>query len=155
MIIVESFRARGHENIRARHRTTLEITRESDLTPRGDCIVAVSSEKSVADLSQDIKEGIRRGFHVALIIRTRNAWDYVIGRGSPMLVLSDPFRIVVRRSGFIDQKTLMIHASKAASDLDRKLIEDLRARDSIVDITIIVSKSLDDLIKEINYSIER
>jgi len=31
----------GHENIRSNHKKTIEITKESHLTPRGDCIVVL------------------------------------------------------------------------------------------------------------------
>ncbi|MHA1410910.1 MAG: DUF371 domain-containing protein, partial [Candidatus Odinarchaeia archaeon] len=51
----EEFKARGHENITATHPTTLEITKDMKLTPRGDCIIAVGSEKALFDFSDEIK----------------------------------------------------------------------------------------------------
>ena len=44
------FEAWGHVNVRATHRSTFEVTREPSLTPRGDCIVGVSSEVGAAGL---------------------------------------------------------------------------------------------------------
>ncbi|RLF17024.1 MAG: DUF371 domain-containing protein, partial [Thermoprotei archaeon] len=40
MEIVEEIIAWGHPNIRALHRSTMEITKEPYVTPRGDCIIA-------------------------------------------------------------------------------------------------------------------
>ena len=39
----------GHENIRSNHQKTIEITKESHLTPRGDCIVGVNAKYSCSD----------------------------------------------------------------------------------------------------------
>ncbi len=121
------FRARGHPNVRATHRTTLEITRETHLTPRGDCIIAVESEIGLADLPASMKHEIRSGGLVVLAICARGICDSVAGWGSPELGLSDPDRIIIRRSTYTDSRTLMIRASKAARYLDRRLIRELQA----------------------------
>jgi len=55
----EVIHCRGHENVKATHRSTLEITTEDFLTPRGDCIICVSADKSLRDLSDDFKEALR------------------------------------------------------------------------------------------------
>ena len=47
----EVITAKGHKNILATNRNTVEITRESHLSKRGDCIIAVASNKGVGDLS--------------------------------------------------------------------------------------------------------
>ena len=36
--------ARGHPNIRATHKTTLEVTKEKELSPRGDCIIGICAD---------------------------------------------------------------------------------------------------------------
>ena len=46
----------GHENIRSNHQKTIEITKESHLTPRGDCIVGVNAKYSCADLPEELKK---------------------------------------------------------------------------------------------------
>jgi hypothetical protein len=120
------FRAWGHPNVRAKHRTTLEITREEYLTPRGDCILGVSSEAALADLPGDLKDSIRRGDIVVVVLCAGGYCDSVVGFGHPGLELSDGKRIIIRRSEYIDSKTLMIRASKAARDIDRKLVSALK-----------------------------
>ncbi|MEZ0290769.1 MAG: DUF371 domain-containing protein [Sulfolobales archaeon] len=149
MILSESFRARGHENIRATHRKTLEITREEEVSPRGDCIIAVASEKSVADLSPEIKGRIRERWFIALVIEIEGIFDYTIGVGDPSLSLRDPLRMIVRKSDYTDHKTLIIRASKAAIDIDRALVERLRSRSTIATITILVSENIEEIKNEI------
>ncbi|MCC6030664.1 MAG: DUF371 domain-containing protein [Desulfurococcales archaeon] len=145
MILREKFVAKGHENIKATHRSTIEITKEEHVTPRGDCIIAVSSEKALTDLDPMLKDKIRSGWYVATIFKSDDIIDHVIGRGDPRLTLRDPVRIIIRKSDFIDDKTLMIRSDKAAIDLDRRLVSRLKDRKSILEIEIIVSESLKEL----------
>jgi len=145
-LYVERIRARGHRNIRATHRSTLEITREDSLTPRGDCIVAVSADKALRDLGPDIRAGIRRGWPVALVIAASGRWDYTLGWGDPGLELSDPTRIVVRRSSYISPNTLAVRASKAAADLDRGLVEALK-RGAEAAVLVITSPSVEEILR--------
>ncbi|MFX1265712.1 MAG: DUF371 domain-containing protein, partial [Promethearchaeota archaeon] len=41
------FRAYGHANVTGSHQTTVEITSESTLTPRGTCIVGIRADKTL------------------------------------------------------------------------------------------------------------
>ena len=126
MRLTETFTARGHRNIRATHRTTLEITKEADLTPRGDCIVAVGSEKGAADLNRELVEALKRGAEATLTIEAGGVTETVRGRGDPRITLTHPTDIVVRKSLYVDSRTLMVEADKSALDLDRRLVEALR-----------------------------
>lgn len=139
-IYVDRILAKGHKNIRATHGKTLEITREDHLTPRGDCIVAVSADKALRDLDPSLRDRIKRGWPVAVLITVNNLWDIAIGHGDPGLELSDPVRIVVRKSTYISPNTLMIRSSKAASDLRRDLI-DLLKRGENTTIYVIASNN--------------
>jgi len=121
------FKAAGHENVRATHRSTLEVTREDWLTPRGDCIVGVSAEVGAAGLPEWLREAARDpGSVIVLVLCSGPVCDSVAGRGDPRITLDDPDRIVVRRSSYVDGKTLMVSASKAAAGLRRDLVERLR-----------------------------
>lgn len=53
-------------------------------------------------------------------------FDYVIGMGSSRLTLSNNNKLIIRRSSYIDDATLMIKANKAAINLDRRLIDRLK-----------------------------
>ena len=49
----------GHSNVQSLHSRTIEITKDKELTLRGDCIIGVNANKSCKDLSDKIKEKIK------------------------------------------------------------------------------------------------
>jgi len=134
--------ARGHGNIQASNKTTFEITKETFLTKHGDCIIAVGAIKGTADLKSEFKEAARNE-RARMMIRIEaggeveavNAW------GSPKLLLTHPTDLVVRRSDYVCDRTLAIHADKAARDLSRKLAEKLRNPNQRVKITLTVENA--------------
>jgi hypothetical protein len=139
MQVEEVIHAFGHENVLATHRSTLEITKEPHLTKEGDCIIAVSADKALADLNEKFKRGLlNENAHVAILIEANNVTDTVFAQGSPQLLLAHPSDIVVRRSSHICDRTLAVKASKAACDLPRKLVQNLRNPKQEVKITLTV-----------------
>jgi hypothetical protein len=137
--IKEVILAYGHKNIQATHPSTLEITKENKLTKRGDCIIAVSAEKALADLSAEFKMNLcKENTRITLLIETGEIVDMVNAFGSPKLILAHPTDIVVRKSKYICNRTLAIQADKAAVDLPRKLVEKLKNPEQKVKITLTV-----------------
>ena len=127
MVYLEVIKARGHPNIRALHRTTIEITKEHNLTPRGDCIIGVSSDKAPLDFSREFKKCARRDEAIIIVVLGASGLqDIVLAHGSSKLVLTSNTRIILRKSTYIDPSTVAIRASKAAGDLRRDLIDKLR-----------------------------
>ncbi len=138
-MIEYTFGARGHPKISARHRTTLEITRDGEVTELGDCIVATSSEVGLAGLPSELKEAARReGSVIALEITAGGLTERITGRGHPSLTFTSGREMVARRSGYICGRTLMIRADKSARDLDRRVVEALRKPETRVRVTITV-----------------
>ncbi len=139
MRIVEVIMARGHENIRASHTTTLEITKEKKLTVRGDCIIAVSADKGLLDLKPEFRNFIRReNARLTIFIDAGGLIDIVKAFGSSRLVFSHPADMVVRKSGYVCGRTLAINANKAACDLSRSLAKKLQNPEQNVKITLSV-----------------
>jgi hypothetical protein len=135
----EVLTARGHENIKALHRVTFEFTKDEEVTPKGDCILGVKLDKAVADLDPDFKKALRKDTALlVIVIEVDNLRDIVLARGSSRLLLEDDRRVVVRRSRFIGRETLAIEASKAARDIDRRIVEKLRNRNSVVKVHLYV-----------------
>lgn len=131
MVCYEMVRARGHKNIRATHRTTLEITKEQYLTLRGDCIIGLAADKSVFDLSEDFKNCLKTEKSLLVIVLEVNGLkDVILAEGHPNLILSDKNRIIVRKSTYIEPATLGIRANKAAADLKREIVSALRKPDN-------------------------
>jgi len=123
----DSFRAKGHRLISASHATTLEITKDVNLTRRGSCIVAVNSEKGAVDLSSDFKHLAKDPETViTLVIECNGIIDTVVARGSQNLTFTHPTDIVFRKSSFTCGRTVAIHSDKSASLLKRSLVEELR-----------------------------
>lgn len=126
MKIVEIIKGKGHPNIKATHKSTLEITKDTYLTPRGNCIIAVKADKAAKDLSEEMKEALRSGRKILVQIEIEGLLDEIIGKGHPILPLTDSRSIVIRKSTFICPRTVIIKADKAARDLDRRIIKKLR-----------------------------
>ncbi len=122
------FTAWGHGNVKALHKSTFEITRESFLTPRGDCIIGVRSSIAASDLPEWFRDlARRRDSLIVLVLCSGGVCDSVVGRGDPGLEMSDGRRMIFRRSTYTEPATVMVGASKAARDLDRRLVERLAA----------------------------
>ncbi|MBS7247475.1 MAG: DUF371 domain-containing protein [Candidatus Jordarchaeales archaeon] len=139
--VVERLTAKGHVNISAKHRTTLEVTVDHEVTPRGDCIVAVSSSKGAASLSPVFKKVAGSDDSVIrMIIECGGIVEEVMGFGSSSLTFTNPRDLVVRKSNFCCGRTVMIKANKAAADLDRRIVEQLK-KPQPVEIVLIAEKS--------------
>ncbi|MGD8565172.1 MAG: DUF371 domain-containing protein [Candidatus Bathyarchaeota archaeon] len=135
----ETISAYGHRNIQANHRSTLEITMANRLSKRGDCVIAVSADKSVETLDQEFKLNIRkRNAKIRMLINVGGVIEAVNGFGDPQLILTHPEDIVMRKSGYICERTLAIKSDKAAKDLSRELVRKLRDPMQKVLITLTV-----------------
>lgn len=139
MKITEIIDAYGHENIRATHKTTLEVTKESTLTKRGDCVIAVGATKGAKDLSSEFKEAMKRqDAQITITIEANGIREVVKARGSPQLLFTHLTDMVVRKSNYICGRTIAIKANKAARDISRKLIEKIQNPDQKIKITLTV-----------------
>lgn len=138
MVVADVLYAKGHPNIKATHKTTLEITKEEHVTPRGDCIIAINATKAVKDLDPVLKSIIRRNDAIIIVVlETDNLKDVILAMGSQELLLSSDNKIIIRKSTYIEPATLGIRSNKAARDIDRRLIERLKNPDTVLKIKII------------------
>ena len=113
----------GHENIRSNHKRTIEITKESHLTPRGDCIVGVNANSSCADLPPLLKEKLRDPkAQVRITILVDDHEFTISGKGHPDLILTHAEDIVIRKSDFLCPRTLAIKCDNASDQIPREMI---------------------------------
>lgn len=139
MKISEVIDARGHPNILATHKTTLEITKETALTKRGDCIIAVGATKAAADLSAEFKEAAKReNAEITILIEADEERETVKAKGNPQLSFEHTTDMVIRKSSYVCNRTTAIRADKAAVDLSRKLTGKLRDPSQRIKITLTV-----------------
>lgn len=131
--------AHGHENVSATHGSTLEITKEPDLSTAGNCIIAVSADRAMDDLSLEFKE-ILRGNNARLIVSVEvdGVTETINACGSSGLILAHPTSIVLRKSRHICSRTLAIQADKSACDLSREIVKKLRDPSQEVRVTLVV-----------------
>ena len=138
MRVFEKLEAWGHANVTARNRTTFEVTKESHLTKRGDCIVAVNASKGARELSDEFKQLARRGdARITVIIEAGAYREVAVGRGNPHLTLSHPTDLVARKSNYTCDRTLMVGADKAAVDLSREIMKELQNPSQKVTVTLV------------------
>jgi hypothetical protein len=130
----------GHENIMATHKTTLEFTKDTHLSKKGDCIVAVAADKALADLSAEFKEKLRKPHaKLVILIEAGGVIEQVNAHGSPQLILTHRTDMVVRKSDYVCSRTLAVHADKAAQDLSKALVEKLKNPEQKVKIILEVN----------------
>lgn len=116
-----SFTAYGHKNMLAAHEKTYEFISGSELTLKGDCIVGVNC-------------GFNANLLKAFAKNNKCARISIIYEGD--IIFTDDFQInggfcsddeiVIRKSSFISERTLGIHAKKSAKDFPRGFIDALR-----------------------------
>jgi uncharacterized protein len=137
--IVEVIHAFGHPNIRSSHPTTIMITKERQVTQRGDCIVAVDADKSVADLSAEFKKALRKpNAKLTIQLEVDGLVGQINAYGSPELTLNHPNDLVIRTSEFLSDRTLAVKADKASGDLSKAVVEKLKNPKQPVTLTLTV-----------------
>jgi len=127
----------GHENMQASHKTTLEITKEPNLSKTGNCVIAVSADKALADLSPMFKKIMRKNeAKLTVLIETGRDVELVQASGNSRLVLTHPADMVIRKSDYVCSRTLAINADKAACDLPKRIVDKLKNPKQKVKITL-------------------
>ncbi len=121
-MLIEKVIAYGHKNITAKHKTTLEITKDAEISKRADCIIGVRANKGLADLSEEFKRLARRDDAIIkVVLEVDGIKDVIVGRGSKNLTFEHESDIVIRKSNYICGRTLMIKANKASIDIDERI----------------------------------
>ena len=114
------FTAQGHPNVLATHKTTLEITKEESLTPKGDCIVGVSADFDAGA----VRDFARAHANAKMALCCEDVCDEITFTLNPEF--SDEQEIVVRMGEHASARTLGTRASKAAKHLSRELVDRLK-----------------------------
>ncbi|MCS7118798.1 MAG: DUF371 domain-containing protein [Archaeoglobaceae archaeon] len=127
MIIFE-IEAFGHPNITAKHSTTLEVTKDLEISKKADCVVGVRADKSVFEIPERAKIELKKGLKVKVefFLPDYGIKEFLIGFGDEKLNFTSKKDIVIRKSSFICGRTLLISADKSARDLNREMVELLK-----------------------------
>ncbi len=143
-----SFKCYGHPNVTSKHKSTLEFTTDTDLTPRGDCIIGIKTTSNLLDIPDEIKRIIReKDSRMKLVLRVKDYVEEIEGNGHPDLLLSDENVIIIRKSEFLCSRTLMINANKAAADIPNGIRLVMKDPDTVMEITLQVESGITDTSK--------
>jgi uncharacterized protein len=116
----------GHPNVLSSHKKSVEITRDHDLSRRGDCIIGVRSDKGCSHLNEQLRHAIMRDdTKISIEIIVGDLSLKIKGQGSRNLSVRDSRDIVIRKSSFYSPRTIAILCDKAASDIPSSIIKEL------------------------------
>lgn len=113
----------GHSNIRSLHLRAIEVTKNPNLTLRGDCIIGVRANKACKDLNPTLQRLLKKEDSVIrLSIFAGNLSYRLKGSGHSKLLLLDAQDIVIRKTNFVCSRTLCINSDKASLDVPREIV---------------------------------
>ncbi len=114
----------GHKNIRSLHPKTIELTKDTHLTPRGDCIVGVNATCGCKDIPSILKKKLKDPNSIIKFSIDVNDYSFKFsGKGHKNLLLTHSDDIVIRKSNFICPRTLAVSCNKASDSIPRKIIQ--------------------------------
>ena len=118
---------KGHKNILSLHEKTIEITKDTELTVNGDCIIGTNSNLACIDLPEKFKKSIQNPDTTIVFTIVTDEHSFSIhGKGSEKLTLKHPNDIVLRKSAFTCSRTIAIKCDKASDDIPRIMIKKLQ-----------------------------
>jgi len=131
-LVEEIIHARGHPNVTGMHGTTIEITKETEISIRADCIIGIMADKAVKDLCPELKEHLLNGGQIEVVISVGDRRFSFKARGSPKLEFLSEKEMVFRKSTYIDGRTIAIEATAAAKDIPRPIINMLKKGEDLL-----------------------
>ncbi len=115
------------------------FTKDIHVSKNGDCIIAMTADKAVADLSVQFKQELRKpNAKVTITIEAGDLKEEIRALGSPKLCLCHQTDIVIRKSDYICNRTLAICSNKSSIDLPRAFVEKLQNPEQKIKVTLTV-----------------
>ncbi len=133
------FHAYGHPNILGTHKTTLEFTKDSELSLKGDCIIGVNADFELEKLEVFIKKSSNKKITIIIEAPDKKIKETIKAEISPEF--SHNKELVIRKADFVSGRTLAIKSNKAAFELNKDLISFLKEKKNKI-IVIIENDSL-------------
>ena len=150
----EILHAEGHEHVQGTHASTFEVTTDDFLTPAGDCILGIESDRApaafadafVAACQDDDARIVTELSIVADDDANRDGradaedgpfTQRIVARGDPELSFTNDRSAVWRTSEYVDDRTVAVEADHAAADVDDDFVAALAAGAEL-EVTIVV-----------------
>ena len=125
-----SFFSFGHPNITAKHKNTIEFTKDKELSLKGDCIIGVNSDFDLKEIKKLIKDSKR----IKIVIKVEGISEEINCEVNPGF--DDDKEIVIRKGEFVSKRTLGIRADKACSDFSEEFINKLNQEGRKIEVTL-------------------
>ena len=129
------FNAYGHPNILGTHKTTLEFTKDEEITLKGDCIIGVKADFESDKLKEFIKKS--KNNKISITISNNKIHETILAAINPDFY--DGKELVIRKTNFISKRTFATSSNKAAFELKRELVAFLKEKGN--KITVVVENS--------------
>lgn len=133
------FHAYGHPNILGKHKTTLEFTKDKEVSLKGDCIIGVNADFDLDKLNAFIKNSENKSITITIIPVSDNKKyekinETITAELNPNFGSDKEF--VIRKTDFASERTFGIKADKAAFELKRGLISFLKEKKNKISVVI-------------------
>jgi len=134
----EIIHCRGHQNVRGLHKSTFEITKETELSLAGDCIIGVGADKGLNELSPEFKRALASSESILITqLSVDNHTVTIRSAGSSEMLLNHPTDYVWRRSSFLCSRTVGIYSDHVAFQIPREIIQELqKGKEMVVTLTV-------------------
>lgn len=119
--------ASGHANVRATHGKTFELTSDPSITQAGTCILGV--DVRIEGDAMAIRGPVR------IDLEAGSAKSRTSGMINPLYLPGDP--LIFRKDPLPKSRSFVIGCADGAADLDRTLVEALRAPGATLRVTVI------------------
>ena len=134
-----SFNCYGHENVTSRHKTTLEFTKDEDLSLKGDCIIGIKADFELDKIKEFVKKLNNKKITITIETINNNSKNNTTVEKINAEInpnFSSDKDIVVRKSDFVDGRTFAVNADKAAFELNKDLIDFLREKRNKIEVIV-------------------
>ena len=132
--MIYKFNAYGHHNILAKHKTTLEFTKDSELTLKGDCIVGVEADFELNELKSLIKKTDNK--KITITISASKIKETVNAELNPNF--NSNHELVIRKTDFVSERTFAVKADKSSFELSRELVKEMKNSETRVSVAIVI-----------------
>ena len=137
--MIYKFNAYGHPSILATHKTTLEFTKDAELTLKGDCIVGVNADFDLDKLRNFIKKSNNKKITITIKPVTEDRKlakikEKITSQINPNF--NHDKELVIRKTDFASERTFAIKADKAAFELNGDLIGFLKKKKNKISVVV-------------------
>ena len=110
ILFTDSFYVHGHEIVLGTHKTTLEFTKDEDLSRKGDCITGIKSTKSFEDFNSQLKKYVNLAKKIKIKLNIDELEDEIIGWGIGANVTDERRKSYWRRQPGASRKQMQDYA---------------------------------------------